>query len=408
MGRVLLTGVHANRERFDGFDVLQVGDRAGGVLLDGGGELGFREAGGAPDELDELFALAADGGGGVEGDRPIVDQDGRGEAEYLGDGGGEAVGHALEAEIVGMDAVDDAVEVGGAEESQAVEEVEVLIAGGDCGFDHLPNVLAHGGEAGGVSGCRDGGDRQDGGGGVFGAEGFEKGLVDGLERFEGRVVLGEVEDEEGGVEFGDHGGYRGFAFAVAGEAEVDEIEVELAAEDGLVAEAGAAGAAALGDGGSVVDDGLGAGEAGGGGDGGGVIKAEAVDGHGFVQGEIEGDFAVLRGEVGEEDELGCLAFGGVFGGDGGGAVDAVEIEVDAGLAEGVHVGHVRRAGVFEVDREAGRVRAKADAASGGGEAEAPDGGGKGGFEASGESDEFVLVFGEPGEAVDEEAGILDR
>jgi len=31
-----------------------------------------------------------------------------------------------------------------------------------------------------------------------------------------------------------------------------------------------------------------------------------------------------------------------------------------------------------------------------------------GFEPSGEADEFVLVFGEPGEAVDEEAGILDR
>jgi len=40
--------------------------------------------------------------------------------------------------------------------------------------------------------------------------------------------------------------------------------------------------------------------------------------------------------------------------------------------------------------------------------EAPDGGVKAGFELSGEADEFVLVFGEPGEAVDEEAGILDR
>jgi hypothetical protein len=70
---------------------------------------------------------------------------------------------------------------------------------------------------------------------VFGAEGFEEGLVDGLERLESRVVLGEIEDEEGGVEFGDHAGYGRFAFAVAGEAEVDEVEIELAAEDGLVA-----------------------------------------------------------------------------------------------------------------------------------------------------------------------------
>lgn len=46
----------------------------------------------------------------------------------------EAIGHALEAEIVGVD---------------AVEEVKVFVVGGDFGFDHLTDVLAHDGEAGG-------------------------------------------------------------------------------------------------------------------------------------------------------------------------------------------------------------------------------------------------------------------
>ena len=228
---------------------------------------------------------------------------------------------------------------------------------------------------------------------MFGSEGFEEGLVDGLEGLDCRVVLGEIEDEEGGVEFGDHGGYGGFAFAVSGEAEVDEIEVELAAEDGLVAEAGAAGAAALGDGGAVVDDGLGVGEGRGGRDGGGLVEAEGVDRNGFIEGEVEGNFSVLGGEVGEKDELGCFAFGVIFRGGGGGAIDAVEIEIDAGLAEGVHVGHVGRRGVFEADREAGGVRTEADAASGGGEAEVPGFWGEDGLEAAGEADELVLVFG---------------
>lgn len=56
------------------------------------------------------------------------------------------------------------------------------------------------------------------------------------------------------------GGYGRFTFAVAGEAEVDEVD-----------------AAALGDESSVVDNGLGAGEAGGGGDGGCLVEAWGVD-----------------------------------------------------------------------------------------------------------------------------------
>ena len=71
----------------------------------------------------------------------------------------------------------------------------------------------------------------------------------------------------------------------------------------------------------------------------------------------------------------------------------------------MHVGHVGGRGVFETDGETRRVRAETDATSGGGEAEVPNFGGEGGLDAAGEADEFVLVFGEPGETVDGEAGV---
>ena len=73
IGCVLLRLVHADGEGFDGFGVLEVGDRVGSVFCDFGRELGFLEAGGTPDELDQLFPLAAEGGGGEEGDRSVVD-----------------------------------------------------------------------------------------------------------------------------------------------------------------------------------------------------------------------------------------------------------------------------------------------------------------------------------------------
>lgn len=101
-------------------------------------------------------------------------------------------------------------------------------------------------------------------------------------------------------------------------------------------------------------------------------------GRGRVEGQLEDDFAVLGGKVGEEGEPDLLAFGG----GGGGAVDAVKIEIDAGLAEGVPVGQVGRRGIFEVDREAGGVRVETDAASRRREAEVPDGGGEIGLMSS--------------------------
>ena len=56
-----------------------------------------------------------------------------------------------------MDAVDEAVEVGVAEEGEAVEDVEAFVVGGNFGFDYVSEVLAHGGEAGWVSRGGDGG-----------------------------------------------------------------------------------------------------------------------------------------------------------------------------------------------------------------------------------------------------------
>lgn len=73
MGGVLLSFVHTDCQRFDGFGVAEVGDGAGGVFCDFCGELGFWEAGGAPDKLDEFFTFSADGGGQVDGDGAVDD-----------------------------------------------------------------------------------------------------------------------------------------------------------------------------------------------------------------------------------------------------------------------------------------------------------------------------------------------
>ena len=304
-----------------------------------------------------------------------------------------------------MGAVDEAIEAIVAEEGVAFDEGEESVAGGDEAVDDFADVVAVLDVAGGVGGAGDGGDGEDGYFGMFGADGVEKGLVDFADGFDVGVVLGEIEDEEGGVDFGGHVGDDGFAFAVAGEAEVDEVGVELAGEDGLVAHAGAAGATALGDGGAIEDDGFSVGEAARAGDGGVVVEADFDNFGGFVEGEVEGDFAGLFGEAGEEDVFDDFAFGGVFGGGGGGAVLAVDVEVDAGLAESVHVGHVGRGGVFDADGDGGGGGAEADAAAGGGLAEVPDGCGELGLETAGEADEFAVVFGEPGEAVDREFGV---
>ncbi len=71
MGCVLLRLVHADGEGFDGFGVLEVGDRVGSVFCDFDGELGFRKV-----------------GGGVEGDRSVVHEDGRRFVEDTGYRGG--------------------------------------------------------------------------------------------------------------------------------------------------------------------------------------------------------------------------------------------------------------------------------------------------------------------------------
>ena len=80
--------------------------------------------------------------------------------------------------------------------------------------------------------------------------------------------------------------------------------------------------------------------------------------------------------------------------------------VDAGLPESMHIGHVRRRWIGELDGNARRVRSKADTRPARRLSQVPHRRGQLGFEPIGQTNQFALVFGKPGKAVDIDAGIL--
>lgn len=221
------------------------------------------------------------------------------------------------------------------------------------------------------------------------------GLAEGLHADFGTLVdllgrhVGEaIEDVDGGIEFGDELGDFGLHFAVAGEAEVDDFAVQLAAEDGHVGHARAGGGDAVGDGCAVEDDGFAAGFA-----VGAFVDARAFGDADFereravAQGEVDHVLAVTGGHAGGEDV-------GIFG-ELGGAADAAPaplagggagVEIEAALADGGHGGTgegfaaQRPAGV-----DGGGVGHEADEDAGGVAAEVPDGFADDGFGAGGKA-----------------------
>ena len=80
---------------------------------------------------------------------------------------------------------------------------------------------------------------------MSGANRREKGRVALGEFLGGRAVLGEIDDEAGGIDFGKGCGHFRLSPTLAREAQAYEVNIEHAAENRLVAHARLAGATAL-------------------------------------------------------------------------------------------------------------------------------------------------------------------
>src|SRR4051812_47561530 len=94
-----------------------------------------------------------------------------------------------------------------------------------------------------------------------------------------------------------------------------------------------------------------------------------------------------------------LVVGGILGRNRRRSIYAIHVEVNPGLAEGVHVCHVRRGWIGELDRNSRRIRSKANASAAGRFPKVPHSAGNLVLQSGGESNEFAFVLGEPWETV---------
>ena len=84
----------------------------------------------------------------------------------------------------------------------------------------------------------------------------EEGFVPFREKFRGRRIVVEFHDECGDIEFSNGVGDAEFASARSAESHIDEMKIKHSREDDGIDHSGASGGAAVGDGGTVEDDGF--------------------------------------------------------------------------------------------------------------------------------------------------------
>src|SRR5262249_29322813 len=132
-----------------------------------------------------------------------------------------------------------------------------------------------------------------------------------------------------------------------------------ASKNRLVAHAGTARTTALRDRRTIEHYGLSGRETAGLRDAGVRFQSDAENLHRLIERKVERQFPFLLGPIFKEDMfdgVGCVLWG-----DRSGAVDAIDIQINSRLAEGMHVGHVRWRRVGKLDCDPRRISSKTDA-----------------------------------------------